>query len=219
MLVKDFMTRHPLMAEPTMPIIEAQRYMGSNAIRHLPIVGDGKRLLGLVTRERLLVDPGSLGSLDIWQIVSTMTQLTVGDVMVEARDVVAIDEGATIEKAAREMVDRGVGCLPVLKDVVLVGIITDTDLLAHLCEMMVVNPPVPAVRVTVRMPNVPGELARLVGAIAAQGWGILSCGGALYAKDPDLWDAVIKLGNVDEAAAVDVLGKVEGQKIVDVRMA
>jgi hypothetical protein len=69
------------------------------------------------------------------------------------------------------------------------------------------------------MPNVPGELARLVSAVAAQGGGILSCGGALYAKDPDLWDAVIKLGNVDEATAVDVLGKVEGQKIVDVRMA
>jgi acetoin utilization protein AcuB len=219
MLVRDFMTRHPLMAESTMPIIEAQRYMVSNAIRHLPIIGDGKRLLGLVTRERLLLDPGRLGSLDIWQIVGTLTQLTVGDVMVEAQDVVAIDEGATIEKAARVMVDRGVGCLPVLKNGILVGIITDTDLLAHLTEMMVVNPPVPAVRVTVRMPNVPGELAKLVGVIASHGWGILSCGGALYAKDPDLWDAVIKLTDVDQTTAMDVLGKVEGQKIVDVRVA
>jgi len=46
MLVKDYMTRHPLMAAPTMPIVEAQRYMGENNIRHLPVVGDGKRLLG-----------------------------------------------------------------------------------------------------------------------------------------------------------------------------
>jgi len=46
MLVKDYMTRHPLMADPTMSIVEAQRYMGENNIRHLPIVGDGKRLLG-----------------------------------------------------------------------------------------------------------------------------------------------------------------------------
>jgi CBS domain-containing protein len=57
MLVKDYMTRHPLMAEPTTSIIEAQRYMGENNVRHLPVVGDGKRLLGLVTRQSLLVQP------------------------------------------------------------------------------------------------------------------------------------------------------------------
>ena len=68
MLVKDYMTRHPLMARPTMPIVEAQRFMGKNHLRHLPIVGDGKRLLGLVTRQTLLVDPGRLGSLDLWDI-------------------------------------------------------------------------------------------------------------------------------------------------------
>ncbi|GEM_PF-5409517 len=43
MLVKDYMTRHPLMAEPSLSIIEAQRYMWENHVRHLPVVGDGKR--------------------------------------------------------------------------------------------------------------------------------------------------------------------------------
>ena len=60
MLVKDYMTRHPSMAEPNMSVVEAQRYMWENGIRHLPVVGDGKRLLGLVTRQTLLVDPGRL---------------------------------------------------------------------------------------------------------------------------------------------------------------
>ena len=80
MLVKDYMTRHPLMAQPTMSIVEAQRYMGENNIRHLPVVGDGKLLLGLVTRQTLLVDPGRLGSLDLWEIARTLTGLTVGEV-------------------------------------------------------------------------------------------------------------------------------------------
>lgn len=52
MLIKDYMTKHPIMVEPTMPIIEAQRYMGENNIRHLPIVGRGKRLLGLYRDRR-----------------------------------------------------------------------------------------------------------------------------------------------------------------------
>ncbi len=50
MLVKDYMTRHPLMVAPTMLVVEAQRFMGENNIRHLPVCGEGKRLLGLVTR-------------------------------------------------------------------------------------------------------------------------------------------------------------------------
>jgi len=73
------------------------------------------------------------------------------------------------------------------------------------------------VRVTVRMPNVKGELAKLVGAIAAQGWGILACGGAPTPKDPAQWDAVLKIQNVPQAEIVAALGRVAGQKIVDVR--
>jgi len=41
MLVKHCTTKHPLMAQPTMPILEAQRYMIENNIRHPPVVGKG----------------------------------------------------------------------------------------------------------------------------------------------------------------------------------
>jgi acetoin utilization protein AcuB len=217
MIVRDYMTRHPLMAEPTMPITEAQSYMGENMIRHLPIIGKGKRLVGLITRERLLVDPGRLGSLDVWDIARTLTSLTVGDVMLKADEVVTIDPEATIEQAARELVKHGIGCLPVVEDGIVVGIINNTDLLAQLTEMMAVQPPVPYTRVTMRMPNVPGELAKLVAAIAAQGWGILTLAGALYPKDTDRWDVVVKLSFVTGEEAVAVLGQVEGCEILDVR--
>ena len=215
MLVKDYMTRHPLMAEPTMSIVEAQRYMGENNIRHLPVVGDGKRLLGLVTRQTLLVDPGRLGSLDVWEIARALSELTLKDVMVKAKDVVTIDPDITMEEAARIMVENRIGCLPVVEEGVVVGIITEIDLLAHLMEMMATR--IPGVRVTIRMPDVPGELAKLVGAIGAQGWGILACGGAPAPKYPDKWDAVVKIRNVSEEKIVAALGQVEGQEIVDVR--
>jgi acetoin utilization protein AcuB len=217
MLVKDYMTRHPLMAAPTMPIVEAQRFMGENNVRHLPVVGDGKRLLGLVTKQSLLVHPGKLGSLNVWEITRFLSNLTVGDVMVKAQDVITIDQEATIEEAARVMVKNRIGCLPVLDEGIVVGIITETDLLAQLTLMMATQVPVPYVRVTVRMPNIRGELAKLVGAIGAQGWGILACGGAPSPRDPTKWDAVLKISYVDEEAVVAVLEQVEGQEIVDVR--
>lgn len=176
MLVKDYMTKHPLMVQPTMSVVEAQRYMGENNIRHLPIVGKGKQLLGLVTRQTLLVQPATLGSLNVWEITRFLSNLTVGDVMVKAKDVITVEKDATIEEAARIMVENKIGCLPVLDEGVVIGIITEIDLLAELMEMMATR--VPGVRVTVRMPDVKGELAKLVGAISDQGWGILACGGA-----------------------------------------
>ena len=217
MLVKDYMTRHPLMAAPTMPIVEAQRYMGENNIRHLPIIGAGKRLLGLVTKQSLLVQPGTLGSLNVWEITRFLSNLTVGDVMVKAQDVVTIEQDATIEEAARIMVKSKIGCLPVLEEGIVVGIITETDMLAQLMEMMVAR--VPGVRVTVRMPDSTGELAKLVNAINAQGWPIMACGGARPPKQPDKWDAVVKIPHVSQEEVVAVLKQVEGQEIVDVREA
>ena len=215
MLVKDYMTKHPLMVQPTMSVVEAQRYMGENNIRHLPIVGKGKQLLGLVTRQTLLVQPATLGSLNVWEITRFLYDLTIGDVMVKAKDVITIEKDATIEEAARIMVEKKIGCLPVLDEGVVIGIITEIDLLAELMEMMATR--VPGVRVTVRMPNQKGELAKLVSAISAQGWGILACGGVPSPKDPTKWDAVIKIQNVPKEEIVAALEKVEGQKIVDVR--
>ena len=215
MLVRDYMTRHPCMAEPNMSVVEAQRSMWENGIRHLPIVGDGKRLLGLVTRQTLLVDPARLGSLDMWEISRFLSGLTLKDVMVKARDVITVGQDTAIEDAARIMVENRIGCLPVVEGSVVVGIITDTDLLTQLTEMMATR--VPGVRVTIRMPNVRGELAKLVAAIGAQGWGILACGGVPVPKQPDTWEAVVKIRNVPSEQVVAALGQVEGQEIVDVR--
>lgn len=218
MLVKDYMTRHPLMVDPEMPVVEAQRYMVENRVRRLPVVGDGKRLLGLVTRQSLLVDPARLSSLNMWEIAGYLSRLTVKDVMIRARDVITVGPDVTIEEAARVMVERKIGSLPVLEDGIVVGIITETDLLAQLMEMMATR--TRGVRATVRMANdKPGELAKLVAAIAAQGWGIRALGGSVYPKDPTRWDAVVKIEGVTVEQMVAVLSRVEGQEIVDVREA
>jgi len=215
MLVKDYMTRHPLMAEPTMSIVEAQRYMGENNIRHLPIVGDGKRLLGLVTRQSLLVDPGRLGSLNIWEITRYLTGLTVKDVMVKAKDVITIEQNTPIEEAAHIMVDKKIGCLPVLEEGIVIGIITETDLLAHLTNLLGWSGH--GVRVTVRMPDRIGEFAKITSAIASQGWGVYAAGGVPAPKHPGYWDSVFKVQRVPQDDLVAVLEKIEGQEIVDVR--
>jgi acetoin utilization protein AcuB len=131
--------------------------------------------------------------------------------------VVTADPNETIEEAARTMVERGIGCLPVVEDKVVVGLITENHLLRQLMELMSMQ--MPGVRVTIHMPMIRGELAKLVSAIAAQGWGIEALGGVPAPKQSDKWEAVIKLYNVSVAEVQDVLSQVEGHEIVDIREA
>jgi acetoin utilization protein AcuB len=214
MLVQDIMTRAPLVAGPEMSILEARDTMAEHDIRHLPVIGDGGRLLGLITRQSLLIEPGRLGSLDMWEITRYLSTMTVGDVMIDAADVVTTGPETPLEDAARVMVERHVGCLPVVEAGIIAGLITETDLLRQLTEMMAASRP--GVRVTVHMPNRPGALARLAAAIAAQGWHILALGGTPMSNDPDRWAIVVKLDG-DRQAIVDSLSRVPAQQVVDVR--
>ena len=152
----------------------------------------------------------------MWEIAGYLSKLAVGDVMIKAKDVVTIGPEVPIEEAARIMVEKKVGSLPVVDDDVVIGIITETDLLAQMATMMGLR--VPGVRATVRMPTEgPGGLAKLVAAIAAEGWGINALGGSVFPKDPDKWDAVLKIEGVTKEEMIAVLKQVQGEEIIDIR--
>jgi len=215
MLVKNYMTRHPIMISPETSAAEAQQIMSENQIRHLPVAGDGKRVLGLISRERLRIPPTDLGSLNVWEISRFLTGLRVKDVMVKKEDLVTIEPNATLEDAAKKMIEDKVGCLLVLEEEIVVGVITEIDMLAQLTELLGGNEP--GVRVTVRVPNTQGELAKISGAISDQGWGIYASGGVQTPKDPSHWDVVLKVRNVNKEELVAVLEKIKGQEIIDIR--
>jgi acetoin utilization protein AcuB len=215
MLVKDFMTRHPVMVPPTTPAAEAQQVMRENKIRHLPVVGDGKRLEGLITRDRLRVSPTDLGSLNVWEITRFLSNMTVKDMMLKGKDVITTEQDVTLEEAAQIMAKEKIGCLVVLEQGVVVGIITETDMLVELNQLL--GGDVSGVRITIRMPDRAGEFAKIFGAISSHGWGIYASGSVPTPKHPGYWDVVVKVRNVPKDDLVAVLEKIEDQEIVDVR--
>ena len=77
-----------------------------------------------------------------------------------------------MEDAARTMRERKIGCLPVVEDGPLVGIITGLDLLDALIRMTGVDKP--SGRLEVRLHDQPGELARLTSRLATRGLNIHS---------------------------------------------
>lgn len=215
MLVKDCMTRHPIMISPETPALKAQNTMIENAVRHLPVVGDGKLLVGLITRETLMVPPSDLGSLNVWEISRMLSNISCEDVMIKGDALVTIDPEATLESAAELMIKQKVGCLPVIEEEIVVGIITEVDMLAKLAELL--GSGVEGVRATVRVPNKIGEYAKIFSAVSEQGWGIYACGGAATPKDPESWDIVIKVRRASLDEMQKVLEKIEGQEIIDIR--
>lgn len=215
MLVRDYMTRHPIMVEPSLKVAEAQRIMAENHIRHLPVVGDGKRLLGLVTRQRLAIHPDRLGSLDVWEITRYLADLTVGKVMVGGADLQTVAPDATLEEAANLMIRYKVGGLPVCEDGVVAGIITETDLLTELRNLL--GAIEPGLRVTVRVPDRIGEFRKLIKVISDNGWGIMAMGSVRTPKHADKWDLVLKVRRCTRDELVTALQAIPDQEIVDLR--
>jgi acetoin utilization protein AcuB len=203
------------MIEPQMSIVEAQGIMAETHVRHLPVVEKGKQLVGLVTREKMRIPPTELASLNVWEITRFLSNMTVEDVMVKRENVITTEPEVALEEAAQIMIGEKIGCLPVMEDNIVVGIITEIDMMAQLTDLLGGN--VPGVRLTIRMPNQKGELAKVTSAISDQGWGIYASGGVPTPKDPSHWDCVIKVRDVPKEELLAVVKKVEGQEVIDVR--
>ncbi|HSJ58497.1 MAG TPA: CBS domain-containing protein [Anaerolineae bacterium] len=216
MFVRDYMTRHPVMVESTMSTVEAQGIMAETRTRHVPVVGDGKRLSGLLTRDRFSIPPTRLTSLNVWEITRFLSNMRVEDIMVKSRDVVTTGPDATIEEAARLMASHKIGCLPVLDhDGVVIGMLTDVDMLDQLADLL--GAKAEGVRVTVRVPDRKGEFAKITAAIAERNWGIYASGGVPTPRMPGYWDIVLKVRDVEAEELVPVLEAIEGQQVIDVR--
>jgi len=129
MLVKDVMKTQlvTLNADSKLGFAEDIMYLGR--IRHLPVVR-GDCLVGILT-QRDLYKASLTSMLTNWkENKEFLDSIQVSEVM--TKNVATISPDATVEDAAQIMIDKKVGCLPVVKDKnKLVGLITETDVLQY----------------------------------------------------------------------------------------
>lgn len=215
MLVRDYMTRHPIMVEPSRRVVEVQRLMAENKISHLPVVGDGKRLLGMITREALAIRPEQLDSMNFWELSDYLAKLTVGRMMTPAADLPAVTPDQTLEDAAEALIAAQLSGLPVVEGGIVVGVITETDLLVELRNLLGAIDP--GWRVVVRVPDRIGEFRKLVQAVSAHGWGIMAMGCVRSPRHPETWDIVMKVRYCGRDELLTALGAIEDQTLVDLR--
>jgi len=213
-LVKDLMTPDPICGRPGMVVTEIQALMSENSIRHLPIVDEEGKLVGLVTQRSLLsalrAEESDLSQFEVSYILA---RIQAQHVMVE--DVVTIEQDVPAEEAARIMADRRIGCLPVEQHGDLVGIITDNDLFDAMLNLLGARRS--GVRLTVLQPDRTGEIARLTHAIAEQGGFLSVCTGYYPEGDPNSWVSIVKVTNLSQDGLVKLINSLEDVRILDVR--
>ncbi len=212
MFVKDRMTHPVITVTPDTPIMEAREIMRRERIRRLPVVDKEGNLVGIVTEKDILnASPSAATTLSVWELNYLLSKITVGEIM--TRDVITATEDMPLEEAARLIADHKVGALPVVRDRKVVGIITESDLFRVFLELMGAR--LPGVRITVCLPDIPGQLAKLTKAIADAGGNIVSVS-TFEGEKAGTKCIVMKVTNVSPEEVQEALSKVVPQ-VVDVR--
>lgn len=125
MRVRHIMTSPVITITSETPVLEAATLMKEKKIERLPVVDNGK-LMGIVTKDRVLrSSPSMATSLSLHEIHYLYAKLTVKEIM--QRDVVTVTPDTTVENAVRQAQEKRVGCLPVVEDDRVVGMITTND--------------------------------------------------------------------------------------------
>ena len=210
MLVKDRMTPNPVTITPDTSFPDAFRILQEKKIRHLPVVEEGK-LIGIVTRTDLLhASPSAATSLSVFEINYLLANLHIKEVMVSPP--ITVPEDDPLEEAARVMVNKKIGCLPVMRNGDLVGMLTETDLFETFVEIL--GGEKASLRVTVQVRDVRGELARMAGIIAGLGGNICSVA-SFRGEDSEHRYITFRLEGVDEDVLVPKL-EAEAEEVVHV---
>ncbi len=126
--VSYHMTRWVVTAEPKLQIGGAARRMISRGVRRLPVVSDEK-LIGIVTSVDILRYLGTSRMFGYMATGRIDEAMSIGIDTIMTRDVLTVTPETDIGEAAKLMVERGCGGLPVVENDKLVGIITERDML------------------------------------------------------------------------------------------
>ena len=171
MIISSIMRKNPIFIRPDTSLTDAKALMVKENIGKLPVLDKDDRLVGLVTKKDLEhAEPSEATTLDMYEISYLLSKLKVEKIMI--KNVITVQENEVIEEAARIMADNDIGCLPVMRDSLMVGIITESDLFEAFVDMFGAR--YKGVRVTLTLPEKPGQLAIFTKALADKGGNIVS---------------------------------------------
>lgn len=133
MLVKERMKRDPVTVKKDDSFRYALKLIRKEGIRHLPVV-ENKRVVGIVTdRDLRQAAPSPATTLEVHELNFLLERLKIEAIM--TKKVITVGQETNLLEAARLLLTHKIGCLPVLDQDEIVGIITEGDMLRALVDM------------------------------------------------------------------------------------
>lgn len=133
MFVSDWMTKKVYAVEPGSYLSDALSLMKEKGVKHIPVMKNGKLRGVLSDRDIKEYSPSKATSLDIYELHYLLAKTKIKEIM--KMKVITTTSATPVEEAAMLMLDNSIGCLPVLDEGKLVGIISDKDIFRALVDI------------------------------------------------------------------------------------
>ena len=128
--VRDLMTTGVFAVQAADDLETVNDLMEERSVRHIPVVDENGKLIGLVSQRDVLRN-SLVGREKLPpELAGSSLRTAVGQIM--TRGIMTAEPDQDIRTAARVMFENKYGCLPVVDDKRLVGILTESDFVRFL---------------------------------------------------------------------------------------
>ena len=133
--VKDLMTSPVFSLRENDSLLSARALMDLQRIRHIPIVTADNAFIGLIThRDILSATISQLAELDPETQKEIDSGIPIREIM--RTDITSVSPDSQLKQAAQLLLNHKYGCLPVVQDGELTGILTEADFLRLTINLM-----------------------------------------------------------------------------------
>ena len=171
--IKEMMKKNPITVLPEASFYEVRALIRDKGIRHLPVVDKEGHLVGIVTdRDIREAAPSDATTLSAHELHYLLGRLKVSAFMTPRDKLITITSDTIIEEAVQLMHDHKIGCLPIVEDKKLAGLITETDVLALFVDLFGLK--MQGTRLTVAIADQPGQMHGIIEVIKNHNVNIIS---------------------------------------------
>ncbi len=198
MIIEDIMIKDVITLQKNATLRQAIDLVKQKKIRHIPIVDDEQRLIGLLCDVDIRSATPSIFHLDEYK---EDLLKPISDIMIT--DIYTAHPLDFVEEIAFVFYEQKISCMPVISDNKLVGIITETDLLHTYVELTGTNQP--ASQIEVKVTNKPGTLSEIAEVIKGHNSNVNSIFIYPYKEDPVFKVLVLRIQTMNPLKIVQGL--------------
>ncbi|MBU8905211.1 acetoin utilization AcuB family protein [Desertibacillus haloalkaliphilus] len=205
MIIEEIMHTDVVTLTEDATIKTAIKMLEENRIRHIPVIDENNHLIGIVTdRDIRDAKPSIFHSdehkEDLLKPISTIME----------RDVFTAHPLDFVEEVSAIFYEHNIGCLPIVEDDKLIGIITETDIFHTLVKLMGAHQP--SSHIEVQVENITGKLSEIAAIFKKRKVNITSV--LVYpCKDIQYKTLVFRVQTMDPRAIIADIEK-EGYKVL-----